>query len=45
MNNSIEINYSKSKAYGLYKSVFARYIKTPRRNENECCNLCPILEQ
>ncbi len=27
MNNSIEINHSKSKAYGLYKSVFARYIK------------------
>lgn len=30
MNNSIEINYSKSKAYGLYKSVFARYIKIPK---------------
>lgn len=30
MNNSIEINYSKSKAYDLYKSVFARYIKIPK---------------
>ena len=30
MNNSIEINYSKSKAYGLYKSAFARYIKDPK---------------
>lgn len=28
MNNSIEINCSKSKAYGLYKSAFARYIKS-----------------
>ena len=30
MNNSIKINYLKSKAYGLYKSVFARYIKNPK---------------
>ena len=30
MNNSIEINYSKSKAYGLYKSAFARYIKNSK---------------
>ena len=30
MNNSIEINYSKSKAYGLYKSAVARYIKNPK---------------
>ena len=28
MNNSIKINYSKSKAYGLYKSAVARYIKS-----------------
>ena len=30
MNNSIEINYSKSKGCGLYKSAFARYIKNPK---------------
>ena len=24
------LNFSKSKAYGLYKSVFARYIKNPK---------------
>ncbi len=30
MNNSIEIKYLKSKALGLYKSAFARYIKIPK---------------
>lgn len=35
----------KVKLTAFTKALLRAILKTPRRNENECCNLCPILKQ
>lgn len=35
----------KVKVVAFTKAFLRAILKIPRRNENECCNLCPILKQ
>lgn len=37
--------FQKVKLTAFTNAYLRAILKTPRRNENECCNLCPILKQ